>query len=262
MSQLIHPQAIVHPNAKIGDHVRIDAFAVIEENVEIGDYTHIHSGAMIRYGARIGMHCQIHPYAVISGIPQDLKFAGEDTIAIVGDYTVVRECCTINRGTSSAGLTKVGKHCLLMAYAHIAHDCILGDNIIIGNASQIAGEVHIDDFAIVSGGTLVHQFVRISKHVMIQGGSRINKDIPPYTLIGREPAMYCGINIVGLRRRGFTNDQVFLINDVYRTLYNRGLNNSDAIEAIEKEYNSCEERDLILNFIKDSKRGIVRGSID
>ncbi len=262
MSNLISPHAIVHPAAKLGKNVQIDPFAVIEENVEIGDYTHIHSGAMVRYGARIGAHCNIHPYAVISGIPQDLKFAGEDTVAIIGDYTVVRECCTVNRGTASAGLTKVGNHCLLMAYAHIAHDCILGDNIIIGNASQIAGEVHIDDYAIISGGTLIHQFVKVSQHVMIQGGSRLNKDIPPYTLIGREPAMYCGINIVGLRRRGFTNEQIFLINDVYRTLYNRGLNNTEAIEIIEKEYDSCEERDLILNFIKESKRGIVRGSID
>lgn len=262
MSQLIHPQAIVHPDAVLGENVRVDAFAVIEENVEIGANTHIHSGAMIRYGARIGEHSEIHPYAVISGVPQDLKFAGEDTVAIIGDHTVVRECCTVNRGTASAGLTKVGNNCLLMAYAHIAHDCILGDNIIIGNASQIAGEVQIDDFAIISGGTLVHQFARISKHVMLQGGSRINKDIPPYTLIGREPAMYCGINIVGLRRRGFTNEQVFLINDVYRTLYSRGLNNSDAIAAIEEEYAPGEERDLILNFIKESKRGIIRGSID
>ena len=149
-----------------------------------------------------------------------------------------------------------------MAYSHIAHDCVLRDHIIVGNASQIAGEVEIDDFAIVSGGTLVHQFTRISKHVMIQGGSRIGKDIPPYTLIGREPITYCGINIVGLRRRGFTNEQVFLIQDIYRTLYTRGLNNTDAIHCIETEYGPSEEKDLILNFIKSSKRGIVRGSID
>ena len=149
-----------------------------------------------------------------------------------------------------------------MAYSHIAHDCVLHDNIIIGNASQIAGEVEIDNYAIISGGTLVHQFSRISKHVMIQGGSRIGKDIPPYTLIGRDPIVYCGINIVGLRRRGFTNQQVYLIQDIYRTLYTRGLNNSDALKAIETEYEPCEERDLILYFIKASQRGIVRGSID
>ena len=151
---------------------------------------------------------------------------------------------------------------IIMAYSHVAHDCVLKDHIIIGNASQIAGEVEIDDFAIVSGGSLVHQFTRISKHVMGQGGSRIGKDIPPYTLIGRDPIVYCGINIVGLRRRGFTNQQVFLIQDIYRTLYTRGLNNTEALKAIETEYEPSEERDLILNFIKSSSRGIVRGSID
>lgn len=199
---------------------------------------------------------------MISGIPQDLKFAGEKTTAEIGDHTTVRECVTVNRGTASRGKTIVGNNCLLMAYSHIAHDCILKNNIIIGNASQIAGEVEIDDFAILSGSVLVHQFTRISQHVMIQGGSRVGKDIPPYTLIGRDPIAYCGINIVGLRRRGFTNQQVFLIQDIYRTLYTRGLNNTDALLAIETEYEASKERDLILNFIKSSKRGIVRGSID
>ena len=189
-------------------------------------------------------------------------FKGEKTVVIIGDNTTLRECVTVNRGTASKGQTVIGRNCLIMAYSHIAHDCVLKDNVIIGNASQIAGEVEIDDFAIVSGGSLVHQFTRISKHVMVQGGSRIGKDIPPYTLIGRDPIVYCGINIVGLRRRGFTNQQVYLIQDIYRTLYTRGLNNSDALKAIETEYEPCEERDLILNFIKSSKRGIVRGSID
>ena len=198
----------------------------------------------------------------MAGIPQDLKFKGEITTAETGDNTTPRESVTTNRGTASKGKTIVGNNCLIMAYSHVAHDCVLHDNIIIGNASQIAGEVEIDDFAIVSGGWLVHQFSRISKHVMIQGGSRIGKDIPPYTLIGRDPIVYCGINIVGLRRRGFTNQQVYLIQDIYRTLYTRGLNDSDALKAIETEYEPSEERDLILNFIKASKRGIVRGSID
>ncbi len=165
-------------------------------------------------------------------------------------------------GTAAKGRTVVGNDCLIMAYSHVAHDCILKDHIIIGNASQLAGEVEIDDYAIVSGGSLVHQFTRISKHVMIQGGSRLGKDIPPYILVGREPIVYCGINIVGLRRRGFTNDQVFLIQDIYRTLYTRGLNISDAIQCIETEYGPSEEKSLILDFIKTSKRGIVRGSID
>ena len=256
------PLAVVHPEAKIGQNVTIDPFAVIEKDVVIGDNCHIYSHAVILDGARIGDNCSIFPGAVIAGIPQDLKFKGEQPTAEIGKNTTIRECVTINRGTASKGKTIVGSDCLIMAYSHIAHDCVLKDHIILGNASQIAGEVEIDDFAIVSGGSLVHQFTRISKHVMVQGGSRIGKDIPPYTLIGRDPIVYCGINIVGLRRRGFTNQQVFLIQDIYRTLYTRGLNNTEAIKAIETEYEASEERDLILNFIKTSERGIVRGSID
>ena len=258
----ISPLAVVHPDAQIGEGVVIEPFAVVEKDVVIGDHTHLYPHAVVLNGARIGKNCQIFPGAVVAGIPQDLKFKGEITTAEIGDNTTLRECVTINRGTASKGKTIVGNNCLIMAYSHVAHDCVLHDNIIIGNASQIAGEVEIDDFAIVSGGSLVHQFSRISKHVMIQGGSRIGKDIPPYTLIGRDPIVYCGINIVGLRRRGFTNQQVYLIHDIYRTLYTRGLNNSDALKAIETEYEPSEERDLILNFIKASKRGIVRGSID
>ena len=258
----ISPLAVVHPEAQIGQNVTIDPFAVIEKDVVIGDNCHIYSHAVILDGARIGKNCNIFPGAVVAGIPQDMKFAGETTTAEIGDNTTLRECVTINRGTASKGKTVVGRNCLIMAYSHVAHDCVLKDHIIIGNASQIAGEVEIDDFAIVSGGSLVHQFTRIAKHVMVQGGSRIGKDIPPYTLIGRDPIVYCGINIVGLRRRGFTNQQVFLIQDIYRTLYTRGLNNTEALKAIETEYEPSEERDLILNFIKSSSRGIVRGSID
>jgi UDP-N-acetylglucosamine acyltransferase len=256
------PLAVIHPEARIGQNVLIGPFAVIEKDVQIGDNCHIYPHATILNGARIGYDCNIFPGAVIAGIPQDLKFVGETTTAEIGHHTTIREGATVNRGTASKERTIVGNYCLIMAYSHIAHDCILNDHIIIGNATQLAGEVEIDDYAIVSGGSLVHQFTRISKHVMIQGGSRIGKDIPPYTLIGRDPIVYCGINIVGLRRRGFTNEQVFLIQDIYRTLYTRGLNNSDALRAIENEYESSEERDLILNFIKTSQRGIVRGSID
>lgn len=256
------PLAVVHPEAQIGKNVTVEPFAFIEKDVVIGDNCRIYPHTVVLEGSRIGKGCHIFPGAVISGIPQDLKFAGEKTTAEIGDHTTVRECVTVNRGTASRGKTIVGNNCLLMAYSHIAHDCILKNNIIIGNASQIAGEVEIDDFAILSGSVLVHQFTRISQHVMIQGGSRVGKDIPPYTLIGRDPIAYCGINIVGLRRRGFTNQQVFLIQDIYRTLYTRGLNNTDALLAIETEYEASKERDLILNFIKSSKRGIVRGSID
>jgi len=259
---MLSPLAIIHPEAKIGENVTIDPFAVIEKDVVIGDNCRIFSHTTILNGTRIGSDCQIFPGAVIAGIPQDLKFKGEMSIAEIGNHTTIRECVTINRGTISKGRTVVGNNCLIMAYSHIAHDCVLNNNIIIGNATQVAGEVTIDDFAIISGGSLVHQFVRISKHVMIQGGSRVGKDIPPYTLIGREPISYCGINIVGLRRRGFTNQQVYLIQDIYRTLYTRGLNNTEALKAIETEYEPGEERNLILNFIKSSDRGIVRGSID
>ena len=192
------PLAVVHPEAQIGKNVIVEPFAFIEKDVVIGDNCRIYPHAVVLEGSRIGKGCHIFPGAVISGIPQDLKFAGEKTTAEIGDHTTVRECVTVNRGTASRGKTIVGNNCLLMAYSHIAHDCILKNNIIIGNASQIAGEVEIDDFAILSGSVLVHQFTRISQHVMIQGGSRVGKDIPPYTLIGRDPIAYCGINIVGL----------------------------------------------------------------
>ena len=254
--------AVIHPEAKIGNNVSIDPFAIIEKDVIVGDNCRIHSHAVIYNGSRIGTNCEIFPGAVIAGVPQDLKFNGESTTAEIGNNTTIREYVTVNRGTASKGKTIVGDHCLIMAYSHVAHDCVVKNQVIIGNASQIAGEVEIDDFAIISGGSLVHQFVKISKHVMIQGGSRVGKDIPPYTLIGRDPIVYCGINIVGLRRRGFSNDQVYLIQDIYRTLYTRGLNNSDAIQCIETEYEASEERDLILAFLKSSKRGVVRGSID
>lgn len=256
---LISPLAVVDPTAQLGEGVRVDPFAIIEGNTIIGRGTHIHSGAVICSGARLGEECQVHPYAVIGGIPQDLKFQGEETTAEVGDRTVIREYVTINRGTASKGKTVVGKDCLIMAYAHVAHDCFLSDNIIIGNAVQLAGEVVIDYHAIISGGALVHQFVHIGEHTMIQGGSKVTKDIPPYTLIGREPIMYCGINIVGLRRRNFTNQQIFLINDIYRTLYNRGLNNSEAIRVIDSEYEEQPEKHTILEFLKNSQRGVVKG---
>jgi UDP-N-acetylglucosamine acyltransferase len=256
------PLAVIHPDAKIGQNVIIDPFAVIEKDVVIGDNCRIYAHTSILDGTSIGNDCQVFPGAVIGGIPQDLKFVGEKTTVEIGNNTTLRECVTINRGTAAKGKTVVGNHCLIMAYSHVAHDCVVKDHVIIGNACQIAGEVEMDDYAIISGGTLVHQFTRISKHVMIQGGSRVGKDIPPYTLIGRDPIVYCGINIVGLRRRGFTNDQVYLIQDIYRTLYTRGLNNTDAIQCIETDYEPSLERSLILDFIKSSKRGIVRGSID
>jgi UDP-N-acetylglucosamine acyltransferase len=255
---MISEQAFVHPNAEIGKNVTIDAFAYIDENVVIGDGTHIYPHATVLSGARIGKNCNIFPGAVISAIPQDLKFVGEETTAVIGDNTTIRECVTVNRGTASKGTTIVGNHCLIMAYAHVAHDCKLGDRIILGNTTQLAGEVVVDDWAIVSGGTLVHQFCHLGAHIMVQGGSKITKDIPPYMMVGREPLGYMGLNIVGLRRRGFVAEQMNAIQESYRYVYLSGLNTTQALEAIEKNIPMSKEREDIVSFIKSSERGIIK----
>lgn len=255
---MISEQAFVHPNAEIGKNVTIDAFAYIDENVVIGDGTHIYPHATVLSGARIGKNCNIFPGAVISAIPQDLKFVGEETTAVIGDNTTIRECATVNRGTASKGTTIVGSYCLIMAYAHVAHDCKLGDRIILGNATQLAGEVVVDDWAIISGGTLVHQFCHLGAHIMVQGGSRISKDIPPYVMVGREPLGYMGLNIVGLRRRGFIAEQMNAIQESYRYIYLSGLNTTQALDAIEKNIPESKEREDILSFIKNSERGIIK----
>lgn len=256
-----HNLSFIHPEAKIGKDVIIDPFVTIHANVEIGDGTHICSNATIMDGARIGKNCTIFPGAVISAIPQDLKFRGEETTAIIGDNTIIRECATVNRGTAAKGKTIVGKNCLIMAYCHIAHDCIVGNNVIISNATQLAGEVEVDDFAVIGGGTLCHQFCRIGSHVMIQGGALINKDIPPFVKAAREPISFVGINTVGLRRRGFTSEQISEIQEIYRYIYLMDLNVTDAIERIEAEIPSTPIRDEILGFIRKSERGIIRGII-
>lgn len=258
----ISPLAFVHPNAVLGDNVIVEPFAYVDENVHIGDGSHIKAQATVLYGARIGKQCVIHPHATIAGVPQDLKFKGEDTLAIIGDRTVVRECATINRGTASRQHTIVGNNCLLMAYSHVAHDCILKDNIILGNATQLAGEVEIDDHAILSGGVLVHQFTRIGAHVMIQGGSKVTKDIPPFMMGGREPISYVGLNVVGLRRRGFTGEQINGIQELYRFLYQSGLNTTQALERIEKDLPESAEKTYLLEFVRNSSRGIVRGNME
>lgn len=255
------PLAYVHPAAKIAPNVVIDPFVTIDRNVEIGEGTRIGSNVTIMEGARIGKNCTIFPGAVISGVPQDLKFRGEDTVAIIGDNTTIRECVTINRGTASKGKTVVGSNCLIMAYSHVAHDSIVGDNVIISNASQIAGEVVIDDFAVIGGGSLIHQFCHIGPHVMIQGGALVNKDIPPYVKAAREPIAYAGINSIGLRRRNFSSETIREIQEIYRYLYLSGLNNTDAIERIEAELPATKERDEIILFVRNSKRGIIRGYV-
>ena len=253
------PLAYIHPAAKIAPSVVIDPFVTIDQNVEIGEGTRIGSNVTILEGARIGKNCTIFPGAVIGAIPQDLKFRGEETVAIIGDNTTIRECVTVNRGTAAKGRTVVGNNCLIMAYSHVAHDCIVGNNVIISNASQLAGEVIVDDFAVIGGGSLIHQFCHIGPHVMLQGGALVNKDIPPYVKAAREPIAYAGVNSIGLRRRNFTNDTIRDIQDTYRYLYLSSMNVSDALERIEAELPATKERDEIILFVKNSKRGIIRG---
>ena len=238
---MISELAYVSPKAQIGKNVTIDAFAYIDDNVILGD------------------NCHVFPHAVIGCVPQDLKYQGEETWTVIGENCVLREFVTIHRGTASKGKTVVGKNNLIMAYCHVAHDCILHDNIIMSNATQLAGEVEVDDFAILGGGTLVHQFSHIGGHVMIQGGSKINKDIPPFIIAARDPIAFCGINSIGLNRRGFTPEQIHTIQEVYRIIYNSGLIVSQALEQAEQTIPQSAERDMILDFVKASTRGIVKG---
>lgn len=258
---MISPLAYVHPDAKIDETVEVGPFAYIEDNVEIGAGTVVMANASILHGTRMGKNCRVFPSAVVGAIPQDLKFKGEETLAIIGDNTTIRECATVHRGTASKGKTVVGNNCLLMAYTHVAHDCVLHDNIIMSNAVQLAGEVVVDDFAIIGGGTLVHQFTHIGAHVMIQGGSKVNKDIPPYVIVAREPIQYCGINSVGLHRRGFSREQLNTIQEVYRTVFDPLYNMTQALQHVQEEMPASTERDMIIDFIKGSPRGIVRGGI-
>lgn len=252
----------VHPDAKIGKGVIIEPFATIQGDVVIGDGTWIGPNAVIMDGARVGKNCQIHPGAIISGIPQDLKFVGEYSTVEIGDNTRIREYATVHRGTRTKEKTVIGNNCLIMAYAHVAHDSLLKDNCIMGSYVGLAGEVEIDEYAIISGGSLVHQFVRIGTHVMIQGGSKVTKDVPPYALAGREPLKYTGINSVGLRRRGFTNESINRILDIYRIIYQKGLNVSQAVSFIKENMPASAEMDIILEFIKNSKRGIIPSCLD
>ena len=255
---MISKLAYVSPDAQIGKDVEIGPFAVIHSNVIIGDGCRIGSNATICEFTQLGKNCQVFPSAVIGAIPQDLKFKGEESWAIIGDNCVLREFVTIHRGTVSKGKTIVGNNNLIMAYCHIAHDCILGSNIIMSNVTQLAGEVEIDDFAIIGGGTLVHQFSHIGSHVMIQGGSKVNKDIPPFAIVAREPIAFCGINSVGLNRRGFTPERIHTIQEVYRLLYNNGMNTTQALAHIEATMPQTPERDTIVAFVRASSRGIVK----
>ena len=256
---MIQPLAYIHPQAKIAENVVIDPFVTIHKDVVIGEGTWIGSNATIMNGARIGKNCRIFPGTVISAVPQDLKFGGEDTLVVIGDNTTIRECVTINRGTSDRKETRVGNNVLLMAYTHIAHDCVVGNNGILANGVQLAGHITVDDFAIIGGMSAVHQFVSIGAHVMISGGSLVRKDVPPYTKAGREPLSYVGINSVGLRRRGFSSEKINEIQDIYRVLFLKNSNTTKALDLVEAGFKPTEERDEIINFIRNSNRGVMKG---
>jgi UDP-N-acetylglucosamine acyltransferase len=255
---MISHLAYVHPDATIGKDVIIEPFAYIAGNVVIGDGTWIGPNATIMDGARIGKNCRIFPSAVISAIPQDLKFRGEETTAEIGDNTTVREGATVNRGTVAAGKTVVGNGCLLMAYSHIGHDCALGNNIIVGNATGLAGEVKVDNWAILSGGTLVHQFTRIGAHVIIGGGAKVRTDVPPFIKADRDPLSYLGLNSVGLTRRGFEKQRIDEIHNIYRVIYQSNMNITQALDQVESTFSPSEDREYILEFIRKSERGIIR----
>ena len=251
----------VHPDAKIGKDVEIGPFTTIYENVEIGDECKIMNNVTIFPGARLGKGVTVFPGASISAVPQDLKFRGEETLAIIGDGTTLRECVTVNRGTSAREKTVVGKNCLLMAYSHVAHDCILGDQVILSNATQLGGEVVVDDQAVIGGGSLIHQFCHIGRNVMLQGGALVNKDIPPYVKAARDPISFVGLNSIGLHRRGYSQEEIQQISDIYRILYMCDLNVTNAVKLILETLPESRFREEIVNFVTQSNRGVIRSAI-
>lgn len=256
---MIQNHSFIHPNAQIGKNVTISPFSYIDSNVVIGDGTFIGTNVTIYSGARIGKNCRIFPGAVISAIPQDLKFQGEDTVAIIGDDTTIRECVTINRGTKYLNKTEIGKNCLLMAYVHVAHDCVVGNNCIIANSVNLAGHLTVGDYVIIEGMAAVQQFIRIGDHAFVSGYSQVRKDVPPYVKAGREPLSYIGVNSIGLQRRGFSQDIIHEIQDVYRYIFVKGLSTSNALEQVMSEIKSSPERDTIISFINSAEKGIMKG---
>src|SRR6476661_1813211 len=256
---MLSPLAYIHPDARLAPGVTVEPFTTIAADVEIGEGSWIGPNVTIMNGARIGRHCQIFPGAVVAGIPQDLKFAGEKTTAHIGDYTVLRECVTVNRGTVDRGETHVGSHCLLQAYVHVAHDCHIGDHCVISNSVQIAGHVQVGDWAILGGTSAIHQFVSIGAHAFVGGGSLVRKDVPPFVKAAREPLTYAGVNPVGLRRRGFTDEQLATIQHLYRILFLGGYNTQEALNRIEADIAPSAERDFALDFVRAATRGIIKG---
>ncbi len=256
---MIQPLSYIHPEAKIAQNVVVEPFTTIYKDVEIGEGTWIGSNVTIMNGARIGKNCRIFPGAVISGEPQDLKFEGEVTTAEIGDNTTIRECVTINRGTKDRYKTVIGKNCLIQAYSHIAHDCFIGDNCIFSNSSTLAGHITVGDYVVLAGMVAVHQFCQIGSHAFVTGGTLVRKDVPPFIKAAREPISYAGINSVGLRRRGFTAEQITEIQDIYRVLFVQNRNLSKALDLIEAEFAPTELRDEILSFVRNSNRGVIKG---
>jgi UDP-N-acetylglucosamine acyltransferase len=253
----ISPLAFVHPEAKIGENCEIGPFCYIDRNVEIGDNNVLMNSVTVLYGARIGHRNIFFPGAVIGAIPQDLKFQGEDTVAIIGNDNKIRENVTINRGTASKGWTMVGNGNLLMETVHVGHDTAVGNGCIIGNGTKLAGEVTVDDNAIISANVLIHQFCRVGGYVMVGGGTRTAQDIPPFITAAREPVAFCGLNLVGLRRRGFSNELIENIHQAYRLVYQSGLKFNDAIERIKNEIPMTKEIEYIVEFLTSSKRGFI-----
>lgn len=256
---MINSLASVHPNARIDETVEIGPFVCIEDDVEIGAGTIIDSNVTICSGVRIGKNCHVFPSAIIGAIPQDLKFKGEKTYTIIGNNNTIRECCTIHRGTASKGKTVIGDNNLIMAYCHVAHDCVVNNHIIMSNMVQLAGEVIVEDHAVLGGGTLVHQFTHIGQYIMLQGGTRVNKDVPPFIIAARDPISFCGINIVGLKRNNFSEQQIETIHNTYRTIFQQGMNISDAVKYIKNNNELTDDIRVILDFIESSPRGIVKG---
>jgi UDP-N-acetylglucosamine acyltransferase len=256
---MISPLAQVDPRAQIGVNVEIGPFTTVSGNVVIGDGTWVGPNVTIMDGARIGKGCRIFPGAVISAIPQDLKFDGEETTVEVGDNTTIRECCTLNRGTKDRMTTKVGNNCLLMAYVHLAHDAFVGNNCVIANSANIAGHVTIGDWVVIEGVVAIQQFIEVGDHAFIAGGSLVRKNVPPFIKVAREPLSYIGVHSIGLRRRGFTDDQVRRLEDIYRILFVYNKNQAQGVSEIEKMADTSEKKQ-VLDFISRSEKGIVKGA--
>ena len=255
----IHPTAIVHKDAQLGSNVCVGPYAIIEAGTVLGKNVTIHAHAIVHKGARIGDNCQIYAGACIAAIPQDLKYKGEETEVVVGAHTIIREYVTISKGTQAKGTTQIGKHCLLMAYTHIAHDCIVEDHCIISNNAQIGGHVHIENWVTIGGACAIHQFSRVGLHAMVAAFNAVKKDVPPYSIAGKCPMRFYGINIVGLQRRNFSKSQVAQIKEIYNYIYSRGLNTQQALQEVSEKVADSEEKRNILRFIQASERGIIPG---